>query len=58
MLKLLFFKGDVMRDLTPQRAARLELVNHLRKSGLGLVEIRKLIIACGYLSKDAQTALG
>ena len=58
MLKLLFSKGDVMRDLTPQRAAKLELVNHLRKSGLGLIEIRELLIACSYLPKDAQTALG
>ena len=50
-----------MRDpygITPQRAAKLELVNHLRKSGLGLIEIRKLLIACGYLPRDAQTALG
>ena len=41
-----------------KRAARLELVNHLRKSGLGLVEIRELLIACSYLPKDTQTALG
>ena len=31
-----------------KRAARLELVNHLRKSGLGLVEIHKLLVDCGY----------
>ena len=41
-----------------KRAARLELVNHLRKSGLGLVEIRELLIACSYLPKDTLTALG
>ena len=47
-----------MRDLTPQRAAKLELVNHLRKSGLGLIEIRDLLKACGFLPKDALSALG
>ena len=38
--------------------ARKKLVNHLRKSGLGLVEIRELLIACSYLPKDTLTALG
>ena len=28
--------------------ARKKLVNHLRKSGLGLVEINKLLVDCGY----------
>ena len=28
--------------------ARKKLVNHLRKSGLGLVEIHKLLVDCGY----------
>ena len=28
--------------------ARKKLVNHLRKSGLGLVEINKLLVYCGY----------
>jgi len=32
--------------------ARKKLVNHLRKSGLGLVEIRKLLIACSYEIKE------
>jgi len=28
--------------------ARKKLVNYLRKSGIGLVEIHKLLVDCGY----------
>jgi len=34
--------------------ARTKLVNHLRKSGLGLMEIRKLLIDCGYDIKEVS----
>ena len=32
--------------------ARKKLVNHLRKSGLGLVEIHKLLVDCGYREEN------
>jgi DNA-binding transcriptional MerR regulator len=36
------------RYSTEVAIARKKLVNHLRKSGLGLVEINKLLVDCGY----------
>ena len=32
--------------------ARKSLVNYLRKSGLGLVEIHKLLVDCGYREEN------
>ena len=49
------FENERQRELAEERQknlreqnARRKLVNHLRKSGLGLVEINKLLVDCGY----------
>ena len=49
------FENERQRELAEERQkklqemkARKKLVNHLRKSGIGLVEIHKLLVDCGY----------